>query len=201
MSEQSTSETKSKKVVKVYSTMDDAVAAIEKHNLHDVCRVIANKFQFYVLVDDLDGNKFWHPFDGVHLGEALMVNQAFKSGQEKYREHPLSQQDVEDMRNILTAVATLAQLFDYTDEDVVKLTDSAIVKLAFNIYKRDEKKPQSLKLSDMEPKDPVLGAYVAKISFVFNEYSQILSKIDASVEEATVEAAKLPEDNNGHKEG
>ena len=197
MSEQSTSEKTNKVKIKVYSTMDDANEAIDKHKLHDVCRVIANKFQFYVLVDDMDGNKFWHPFDGVHLGEALMVNDAFKAGQKKYRESPLSQQDVEDMRNIMTAVATLGVLFEYTEEDILKITDSAIVKLAFNIYKRDEKKDPSLKLSNMEHNDPVLGAYVAKVTFVFNEYSEMLAKIHASVDEATTEADKVPEGNNG----
>ena len=188
--------------IKVYSTIDDARDNIGNHQLHDVCRVIADKFQYYVLVDDIDGHKFWHPFDGVHLGEALMVNDAFKAGQKKYRDNPMTQQDVEDMRNILTAVATLAELFEYDEEAITTITDSAIVKFAFNLYKRDEKKPPELKLKDMEPKDPVLGSYVAKVTFVFNEYSEMLAKVTASVEEAVTDAAKLSEgDNNGQPDG
>ena len=180
---------------KVYTTMEQAIEKIEEHKLHDICRVIGNNFQFYILVDDLDGNKFWHPFDGVHYQEALNANSAFKAGQQKYREKPLTAEDVEHMRNIMTAVATLSVLFEYTEEMIVQLTDNAIVKFAFDLYRRDVKKPD-LKLSDLQPDDPEMGAYVSKVTFAFEEYKSLLEKVQSSVDEATTEAAKVPEEEN-----
>lgn len=183
---------------KLYPTLDAALDAIDSHKLHDTCRVVANNFQFYILVDDADGNKFWHPFDGVHLKEAIMANEAFKEGQRKYRENPLSAQDVEDMRNVMTAIATLAVLFEYKDEEVISLTDHAIVRLAFNIYKRDEKKDESFKFADLKPEDhPKLGAYVTKVTFAFEAYQLMVAKVQASVDEAKTDVHKLPEDDNG----
>lgn len=193
MQEKSTSES-----TKVYQSMESAIANIKNHKLGDVCRVLEENFQFYLLVDDLDGNKFWHPFDGVHLEEALNVNKTFKAGQKKYREHPLTSEDVEAMRNIMTAVATLSVLFEYTDDEIVQLTDNAIVKFAFDLYKRDLKKPKELKLTDMSPEDQELAAYVTKVTFVFEEYRDIISKVQASVEEAKTDANKVKEDTDEH---
>ena len=183
---------------KLYQTLDSAISAIDSHKLHDVCRVIANNFQFYILVDNADGDKFWHPFDGVHVKEAIMANEAFKEGQRKYRENPLSAQDVEDMRNVMTAIATLAVLFEYKDEEVIALTDHAIVRLAFNLYKRDEKKDESFKFTDIKSEDnPKIGAYVTKVAFAFEAYQQMVDKVKASVDEAKTDVNKLPEDDNG----
>ena len=194
MQEKSTSDK-----TKVYQTMEYAIEQIENHQLHDVCRVIANNFQFYILVDDLDGNKFWHPFDGIHVEEAINANKAFKAGQQKYREDPLTQEDVESMRNIMTAVATLSVLFEYTEEQIVQLTDSAIVKFAFDLYKRDTKNAE-LKFSDINLENSELAAYVTKVTFVFEEYRNLIMKVQASVDEAKSDINKVPEggsdDNN-----
>ena len=191
MEEKSTS-----KSDKVYQSMDSAIAEIKNHKLGDVCRIISENFQFYLLVDDLDGNKFWHPFDGVHLEEALNVNKAFKVGQKKYRQNPLTSDDVEAMRIIMTAVATLSVLFEYTDEEIVQLTDNAIVKFAFDLYKRDLNKPKDLKLTDVGLDDQELAAYVTKVTFVFEEYRDIISKVQASVEEAKTDVHKVEENAN-----
>ena len=194
MQEKSTSDK-----TKVYQTMEYAIEQIENHQLHDVCRVIANNFQFYILVDDLDVNKFWHPFDGIHEEEAINANKAFKAGQQKYREDPLTQEDVESMRNIMTAVATLSVLFECTDEQIVQLTDSAIVKFAFDLYKRDTKNAE-LKFSDINLENSELAAYVTKVTFVFEEYRNLIMKVQASVDEAKSDINKVPEggsdDNN-----
>ena len=194
MQEKSTSDK-----TKVYQTMEHAIEQIENHQLHDVCRVIANNFQFYILVDDLDGNKFWHPFAGIHVEEAINANKAFKAGQQKYREDPLTQEDVESMRNIMTAVATLSVLFEYTEEQIVQLTDSAIVKFAFDLYKRDTKNAE-LKFSDINLENSELAAYVTKVTFVFEEYRNLIMKVQASVDEAKSDINKVPEggsdDNN-----
>ena len=180
--------------IKVYSSLDKAHENIDKHQLHDVCRIVGENFQFYILMDDIDGNKFWSKFDGVHKEEAIHANKAFKAGQQKFRDDPLSAADVEQMRNIMTAVATLSVLFEYSQEDIEHLTGNAIVKFAFDLYKRDLKKPDSLKLQDMPADDVELAAYVTKVSFVFEEYSELLNKVKASVEEATTEINKLPDE-------
>ena len=83
---------------------------------------------------------------------------------------------------------------EYSQEDIEHLTGNAIVKFAFDLYKRDLKKPDSLKLQDMTADDVELAAYVTKVSFVFEEYSELLSKVKASVEEATTEIHKLPDE-------
>ena len=187
MQEKSTSDK-----AKIYQTMEQAVEKINEHKLYDVCRVIANNFQFYLLVDDLDGNKFWHPFDGVHVQEAINVNKVFKTGQQQYREKPLTQEDVEAMRNIMTAVATLSVLFEYTDEQIIQLTDNAIVKFAFDLYKKDKGCPD-LKFTEADPDDADLAAYVTKVTFVFEEYRSLIEKVQASVDEAKTDINKVPE--------
>ena len=181
---------------KIYTTLEKAMADVNNHQLYDVCRVVGDGFQFYILVDDLDGNKFWMKFDGVHRDEAINVNKTFKAGQQQYRDRPLTMEDVESMRNIMTAVATLAVLFEYDEQAITDITFSAIVKFAFDLYRKDNKKPD-LKLSDMPQDDPELAAYVTKVTFAFEEYRQLVDKVQASVDEATKEATNLPEDDDG----
>jgi len=189
-SEKSTSENPLN--TKIYNTLEQATDNIPNHKLGDVCRVVSDNFTFFVLVDDLDGNKFWHPFDGVNVEEALMANRVFKAGQKKLRENPFSPADVEALKNVLLAVNIISQLFEYDKDAIVTLTDNAIVRFSFNMYKRDTKQ-KDLKIEDLDATSEEFAAYVSATAFMFKEFSDMMDQIRANVEEAKTDIHKVPE--------
>ena len=162
--------------------------------LQTICRGKEQDLKFYILLDDIHGNRFWQEFDGINKDDVVRQNKIFKMGQEKFADHPCSQEEVRDIRDIVIAISTLAGLFEYSENDTMLLLDNAVVKYAYNVYKKRTGYTDTIQ--SLETNEEFLS-FITVISYYIKEYFEMLGAVKESVEQATVEQAKEGDMPNG----
>lgn len=142
----------------------------------------------YALLDDVDGKTYWYDTNGKTTTEILKLNECYKEGQRKFKENKVSREFLEMMREVLLAISVLGNFFEWSDETVKQLVDSAIVELAVGLYKKD--KSFTGTADDLENNDE-FTSYIQMVTMYARTFVGIVQSVRSSAQQADAETSKL----------
>ncbi len=144
----------------------------------------------YALLDDADGKTYWYDTNGKSVEEILKLNECYKEGQRKFKENKVSREFLEIMREVLLAISVLGNFFNWSDETVANLINSAIVELALGLYKKD--KSFTGTADDLKDSDE-FTSYIQMVTMYARTFLGIVQSVRDSAEQAKAETDNLPQ--------
>lgn len=158
----------------------DLIELEKTAELHKVVRVVDKAFRPYILLDDIDGNRFWNPINGTKE-YTIDTNEKFKKAQVLYKENPPTAEEVSNLREVVTAISVLCGYLELGEETAGNLLDNVIVKFSYELYKRV--KDPNAKLEDLR-ENADLAVYINMTTCLIKSFLEIRDQVKASVEQA-----------------
>ena len=110
----------------------------DKHPLETIIRVKDENYRTYILLEDVDGNKYWRPYGGEKIEEVRAFHKWELEAQKKFKDEKRSNEEIDFLRNILMSVWMVSKFFELDEDMVNEFMGETITRISMKWYCKDK---------------------------------------------------------------
>ena len=155
----------------------------DKHPVETIIKVKDENFRPYILLLDVDNNKYWRPYGGEKIEDIRIFHKWELEAQKKFKNEHRSTDELDYLRNILMSIWVLSNFFGFEEEMVNELMAGAITKIATKWYCTDKKLDE--KTINVEEHDEQLKIYFSLASFYVSSFFATMTQMSSMVQSSS----------------
>ena len=155
----------------------------DKHPVETIIKVKDENFRPYILLLDVDNNKYWRPYGGEKIEDIRVFHKWELEAQRKFKDEHRSTDELDYLRNILMSIWVLSNFFGFEEEMVNELMAGAITKIATKWYCADNKLDE--KTINVEEHDEQLKIYFSLASFYVSSFFATMTQMSSMVQSSS----------------
>lgn len=163
---------------------DELPSLLDKHPLETIVRVKNENFRPYILLDDVDGNKYWRPYGGESIDDIRKFHKWELDAQKKFKDEKRSDDEVDFLRNILMSVWMVSQFFELDQDTVNEFIGETITRISIKWLCKDKSLDE--KTFSVESHEEDLKVYFHLASFYVTSFfatmTELAGGLDANVQ-------------------
>jgi len=173
------------------ATLDELNKLIDTTEIGTIYTVVGENNADYILVDDINGHKYWSNCNGKNKEECLKFNDWFKEGQKMFQNEAAPKEFLEKMREVMLAISVLGNFYTWDEETVAHLVDTAIVKLAYERF--CTVKGYTGDIASLEGNGE-FHPYIHMITLYAKSFLALVQEVRANAEQAQEDKQTIPEE-------
>ena len=183
MNDQTTTSEERSSVSSLECLRAELVNEADKHPLETVMIVKDENNRPYILLDDIDGNKYWRPYGGESKENIRLFHKWELEAQRKFKDEKRSNDEVDFLRNILMSVWMVSQFFELDEDTVNDFMGETITRISMKWFCKD--KGLDEKTLNPEDHEEDLKIYFSLASFYVTSFFATITEITGGLDPST----------------
>lgn len=139
----------------------------------------------YILLKDVDGNPYWRQYGGEPIEDVRKFHEWELEAQRKFKEETRSQEEMDELRNIILSLSIVVGFFDLGDM-TNELDEQLVTRVALKWYCKDNQLEYTPATAYKHADDDGVAPYFHLAMFYINSFIETMRSVKANVSQQKV---------------